>query len=687
MATFFGVLALLLAVNALLLLFSVNGGSVAKRPNTLRQDQHVYNPRRMKNTLRLPFLMTICLFLFFGASFAQQGKLDRAGKKYGQLAFIDASKIYLNVAESGHKSVDLFKKLGNTFYFNANYEDASKWYGELFALTEQIDPVYYIRYSQSLKAIGNEEESSKWFDKYLQRVGVADKRYKNTTDYLEIIEENSNRYRMEHLSLNTEGMDFGATVHDGHLIFSSTRDSGAVFKRRSAWDGLSFLDLFESELKEDGTFGKPKKLKGDINTRGHESTAIYTKDGKTMYFTRSNNTPRIKLTKTDAQQLKIYRAHLVAGKWTDVEDLSINGDTYSTAHPALGPAENKLYFVSDMPTSIGQTDIYVVRINADGSLGKPVNLGERINTKGRESFPFVTDDNELYFSSDGHFGLGGYDVFYTQLGNSSFGTLINVGKPINSSFDDVAFVMGNDKKGFVSSNRPGGNGFDDIYGFIETKDIKEILKSRIHGIVVDKQTKAPLRNARIEILDEDNKRVVELRTDSKGYYEEKVDISKNYNIRASLQHYDGDHAYSHKGTEDREHNFELSRNAIGVGEGDDLAKILNIIIYFDLDRSHIRPDAAVELEKIVAAMKQHPNLKINIGSHTDSRASDSYNRALSERRARATVDYLVKKGIQRTRLSGRGYGESKLLNNCANGVPCSEREHQLNRRSEFIIMQ
>lgn len=639
----------------------------------------------MKNIVRISILLTLTLLWTVQKGIGQEKKLHKANEKYKQLAFAKASKMYKDVAESGYRSLDLLKKLGNTYYFNANYKDAAKWYGELFHLTDTIDPIYYIRYSQSLKTLGNERLSSEWFDKYLETTRISEKTFKSAHDYMQIIEENSNRYQMESLSINTEGIDLGAAFSDRSVVFASTRDTGTVFKRKSAWDDLPFLDLYEAHQNLDGSLTSPVRLRGKINTKGHESTPIFTRDGNTMYFTRSNNTPYIKKTKDQIQHLKIYRAHLIDGKWDNIEDLSINGDNYSTAHPALNSSEDKLYFASDMPGSLGQTDIYVTTINADKSIGKPINLGKKINTEGRESFPFITEDNELYFSSDGHFGLGGYDVFFTRLGRTGFGSLLNIGKPINSPFDDFAFSI-KDRKGFVSSNRPGGAGKDDVYGFIELKDIKELLVSKIHGTVIDKENRMPLVNSVITIFDKYNNETVELRTDAKGYYELEADINMEYHIKVTKGGYKGEHVFSKKDRKNREHNFELSKDSFNVKRGDDIAKILNTRIYFDLDESTITMDAARELEKIVMVMKEYPELKIIVRSHTDSRARDGYNLVLSERRAHATVKYLVQQGIDSSRLSGKGYGEKELVNQCSNGVRCSETQHQMNRRSEFIMV-
>lgn len=632
------------------------------------------------------FLLFIIIPLVTISGYAQERKLDKANQQYNQLAFIDATEVYLDVANSGYKSEELFEKLGNSYYFNANYEGAAKWYRKLFAFLPSVEePTYYLRYSQSLKAIGKDKESQEWFDKYAKKAGLSNKKYKNAEDYLALIEENSGRFEIKSLSINTPGIDFGTAFWEDKIVFASTKDTATLYKRRSAWDGLSFLDLYQAKRNPDGSLTDPTKLKGDVNTKLHESTPVFTKDGKTMYFTRNNMTPKTKRTKDQTQHLKIYRAHLINDKWTNIEDLAINGDNFSTAHPALSTDEQLLYFASDRPESMGQTDLFMATINSNGAMGQVTNLGEKINTKGRESFPYITKDNALYFSSDGHYGLGGYDVFYAEINkDKTFGSLLNVGKPINSPYDDIAFVI-KDNNGYISSNRLGGQGYDDIYSFIETKDIKELLKSRLFGVVTDKNTKEPIANATITVFNDNNLELFQLQTDSLGYYQADVDYYQAYFIKATKIEYTSDDAYSKKGVKEREHNFELEKTVKKVKEGDDLAKLLNIIIHFDLDKSFIRPDARVELEKLVVFMKLYPNLKVDVRSHTDSQASYTYNIALSNRRAKSTLEYLIKRGVSRENLTAKGYGETQLVNDCTNGVKCTDAKHEENRRSEFIV--
>lgn len=638
---------------------------------------------------------------FIFMTFGQDRKIRKANEKYNNYGYIDAAEIYEDVLSSGYVSAEILQKLGNTYYFNANYEKAEEYYEQLFSLEkgENLSPEYYLRYSQSLRALGNQSDAEKWFDMYADKVDLSGS-LASAIDYMELIEKNSGRYQIKNLDINTEGIDFGGSTHNGRLVYASTRDTGVFMKRRSAWDGLSFLDLYGIQIEEtdltqlDQISGDSDKISGSVNTKFHESSACFTKDGKTMYFTRNNVSPE-ELSKKEAQKLKIYRATLKEGEWTDIEDLSINSDYYSNAHPTLSVDERKLYFASDRSSTRGQTDIYVVSIDEEGVLGTPKNMGDKINTAGKETFPFVSNNNELYFSSDGHFGLGGLDVFYIQLDNpdseDGLGNLLNIGKPINSSADDFAFTIDVDtKKGFFSSNRETNEskGYDDIYSFLEEEKIKDLLETIIYGKVIDKETQEPIALAKIEILNAKNEVLKEVKTDSLGEYKVNVDRYKNYLVRASEKKYDTDEKPVETKEEKTEVNFELQRNQITLEPGKDLAKVLNIpIIYFDFDKSNIREDAAIELQKVIAAMKKYPNLKIDIRSHTDSRGSDTYNKALSERRAKSTRAYIISKGISADRLTAKGYGESRLVNNCSNGVPCSKEKHQANRRSEFVIVE
>lgn len=632
-----------------------------------------------------------CLFLigFFSIAQAQESRLNKASKTYTNYNYVEAREVYLKVAEKGYQSEELYTKLGNIAYFNAQFDEAAKWYQHVFDLTaEPENPIVLLRYSQSLKALNQEEKANHYYDLFIETTGI-DLAKTTEVDYMQLIEMNSGRYDLQVLDgiYDEKKISYGHTVIDGKLVYASTKkDHPSFFNRRSGWDGLTFQDLYEVQLDEDQTqtTGKPQKI-DDLRNKFHSASAVFTKDGNTVYFTGSNLTPEIK---RNDENLKIYRAEKSNGKWQEPEELNFNSDLYSSAHPTLSADETKLYFASDRPGGFGQSDLYVATINSDGSIGEPINLGPKINTPGKETFPFVSAKDELYFSSDGHYGLGGMDVFYIKIEEDGFGNLHNVGAPVNTYADDFAFGINSDtKRGFVSSNRTETEGnfvYDNIYSFIENEPITEAI---IHGCVTDKDTGEPIAGATVTLFDPNDEVYKEITTGEEGCYSTHVNRLHIYRIRAEHDDYDSDEKLSEKNRDEQEINFELQKTLIPLDPGTDLAKVLNIpIIHFDFDKHNIRPDAEVELAKLLVVLEEHPDLKINIRSHTDSRGSDVYNQALSERRAKSTYDYLTRKGINHKRMTYEGLGEWELVNGCSDDVHCTEEEHQENRRSEFIVI-
>jgi outer membrane protein OmpA-like peptidoglycan-associated protein/tetratricopeptide (TPR) repeat protein len=634
---------------------------------------------------------TIFLVLVALKGNAQKAGQNKAEKEYNQYAYIDAIATYERIAEKGYKDEKMFQRLGNAYYFNGELTNAVKWYDALFALNAEQEPEYYYRYAQTLKASGDYTKADKTLEAFNKKIST-DKRgvlFENNKNYLEQIKANSGRYEIANAGINSTQTDYGSAYYNNKIVFASARDTGGIAKKTFKWTNKSFTNLYSAELKTDGTLGKPERFEKKINSKFNESTPAFTKDGKTMYFTRNNyldgkrgkDNQKITL-------LKLYKADFSNGKWINIAELPFNSDQYSTAHPALSTDEKKLYFASDMPGTLGQSDLYSVSINSDGSFGKPENLGAAINTEGRETFPFISADNELYFASDGRPGLGGLDVFVTTISNDgTFEEVQNIGAPINSNQDDFAFIINNENRnGFFSSNREGGIGNDDIYKLTETR--KLLCEQKLTGIVVDQETNKVLDSAKVTLLDEQFKILDEVVTGVDGSYIFKVKCYTTYHVRAAKQDYETKEisVTTKDQTGETSITIALEKRIKTVGVGTDLAKTLNIpIIYFDLDKSFIRKDSAFELEKILAVMKQYPKMKIDIRSHTDSRQTAAYNIALSDRRAKSTAQWLIKNGIAPNRLTAKGYGESQLTNNCSDGVACTEAEHQLNRRSEFII--
>ncbi len=643
----------------------------------------------MKKSILL--LISITSFSFSG--YAQQTKVNSGDKKYDNYAYIDAIKTFEKVANKGYKSEDMFKKLGNAYYFNSEFESAAKWYKELFAMNTSVEPEYYYRYAQCLKSTGQIAEANKYLDEFnaKSKNDSRGKIYKENLNYLDQIKANSGRYKIEDAGVNSKYSDYGSFVYNNKLYFASARDTGNFVKRKHTWTGEYFTNIYDADLDPStGGASKVNKFKSAINTKFHEASPVFTKDGKTVYFTR-NNYINGKKGKDDNKTtlIKLYKAELGKdNKWTNIAELPFNSDNYSTAHPALSPDEKTLYFASDMPGSIGQSDLYKVSINPNGGYGTPENLGNAINTEGKETFPYVTSENEIYFASDGYPGLGGLDVFVASIDNTGkISNVQNVGSDVNSPKDDFAYIINPEtRRGFFSSNKDGGQGSDDIYKFLETKRLKCIQE--LEGIITDAETGAVLSGTKVSLFGSDMSLKNSTISDASGKYTFSVECGKMYFVRAEKPEYTTKEVNVTIGTESGKTTLpiQLEKSTCKVTVGDDLGKCFGIkMIYFDLDKSDIRREAALDLEKILAVMNDYPNMKIDVRSHTDSRASHQYNDALSDRRAKSTIQWLVKNGIAPNRLTGKGYGENQLVNKCADGVKCTEEEHQANRRSEFII--
>ena len=635
-------------------------------------------------------LLSITFITILGTALGQERLLEKADEKYDEYSFRPAIDIYKKVREKGFSSPDLLKRLGNSYYFNANYEEASEIYKELIEKYDSVvTPDYVFRYAQSLKTLGEYDGADAMMAKFSQMAKESGIDSSFDEDYMSKIEKNSGRYDITPFKYNSKYSDFAPSFYKEGLIFSSDRDTGNLARYRHTWNARDFLDIYEvNEANEDDEV--VKKVPGDINTRLHESTSIITKDGNTMYFTRNNFIDGKKYKDEKGTiRLKIYKATLVDGEWTEIEELPFNSDSYSVAHPVLCPDEKVLYFVSDMPGSLGESDIFKVQIVGDGTFGPPVNLGKTINTEARETFPFITQSDVLYFSSDGHPGLGGLDVFATKIAFDEYDqTIVNVGKPINGQYDDFSFIINEETTtGYFASNRIDGMGDDDIYSFSETEPISLDCLQDVTGTVRDRISNEVLAGATVKIIDEENNEVSSTITNAKGEYTLSLDCNQGNFVRALMEGYVPSEEYLVKSYgKPRIIDFYLERDLVTGGFGDDLAKLLQLsTIYFDLNKFDIRPDAEIEIQKVIAAMEKYPSLKIKVNAHTDSRGNDVYNLWLSQKRAQSTVAYMISKGISADRLDGEGFGEERLMNECENGVRCSNEKHQLNRRSEFII--
>lgn len=644
--------------------------------------------------MRKQIIYTLLTFVAVGSQVvAQKSKIDLAQKKYDQLAYSEAIKTYEALAKDGYKSKELLENLANAYYYKADFAPAKRWYDSLFLFTQELSANTYSKYVSTLKT---QQEYTK-ADQIMLQMGnkypndSRVKLYASNKEYLKNTKKAPSTTKVNNAGINTPNYDFSpAFLGDSTIVFSSTRATQKALVSRHSWTGESYTNLYQSkELSKKGSIEKdsvslPKGLNAQINKYYNESSAVFTKDGKTMYFTRNNQLKSRAVTDTlNTVLLKIYKATFDGKKWTNVKELPFNNDNYSCAHPALSPDEKELYFSSNQPGSRGMSDIYKVAILENDTYGTPENLGENINTEGRETFPFVTNDNVLIFASDARAGLGGLDLYFVHL-DSQYKEIKTFGAPINSPQDDFGLIYKDAlQNGFFTSNRPEDNlGKDDIYHF-EALEIPKILK--IKASVVQELTNLTVE-AQVVLMDENKVQIRQL-TSKEGKFEfSDLEQGKKYFvsiIHPNFENYEEPIVF--KGKESNL-EFKLKKKELELSEVD-LAKILGIrIIYFDLDKHYIRKDAALELQKIADIMKEYPQMKIDVRSHTDSRNATDYNQKLSQRRANATRAWLIKQGIAPERLIATGYGESKLVNECADGIKCTDEQHQENRRSEFIII-
>jgi tetratricopeptide (TPR) repeat protein len=589
--------------------------------------------------MRIKNLTYAVLFLcFFCKISAQTSKTTYADKKYEEYAYADAIKGYEEMIEKGTIDEKVLRRLGNSYYFIGELRDALKWYDQLFRINDVQESEYLYRYAQCFKSVGNYRKADEVLAKFNEK-SASEKRadlIRNEKNYLEDIKSNSGRYEIADAGMNSSYSDYGSAVYDNKIIFTSARDTGGVAKNSFKWTNKSFSRLYVAELMPDGNVSEPKVFRKDGNVKYNESTPIFTKDGRTMYFTR-NNFVNGKRGKNEKQVtlLKLFSADLVNGNWENVKELPFNSDQYSTAHPALSVDEKTLYFASDMPGTLGQSDLYKVSINGNGTYGNPENLGPSINTEARETFPFISEENELYFASDGRPGLGGLDIFVSKIkDDGTFDEVQNIGEPINGRQDDFAFVINSkNRNGFFSSNRVSGHGLDDVYRFTETR--KLVCEQDLLGTVTDFESQILLPNATLTLIDENFNAVTTITSDEKGnYIFPKIKCGKKYSIRASKSDYglkeipviikkvNGsttlqislDKVFTPVMIAKKIEVKKVSVSPVKIGAirvGTDLAKLLHIPMnFFDLGKATIKKTSEPQLQKIVDMLNQYPNIKL-----------------------------------------------------------------------------
>lgn len=630
----------------------------------------------MKKTLLIILMLPLSVQL----SVAQN--LKRANHLFEKRAYLNAAELYLNEEP---KTQEILEKLGDCYYFNTKMKEAELYYKILLKTYEaNVDPTYLFRYSQALKGTKNFTEADNWLQKYLRKKQMTPAEKQETLPFFETLNiGNRKPYIVHKVSVNSVFSDFGAAYFGDKVIFASTRTNGKLYD----WNNQPYLDLFQADLDENKDLTNVVPFSANINTEMHESNAVFTKDGKTMYFTRNNSDSGKKnRDKNKISHLKIYKAQYVNNEWANIAELPFNSNEYSVEHPALSPDEKELYFASDMPGTIGSFDLFVSDINADGTYGIPKNLGPKINTEQREQFPFVSSANILYFASDGHFGMGGLDIFKSEIADGSFSKPTNLSDIINSNLDDFAFVIDEENEiGYFSSNREGGMGDDDIYRFSQKKIYE------VHGLVQNKRTLELLPGTLVSLFNKNNELINKINVAEDAAYSFEIESNKTYKLVGIRKLYvPAEIEFSTGSKGDIDKNIQMLMELYTDVEKEivvenNKTQIKINPIFFDFDKWDIRKDAALELDNVVNIMKKYPDMAIEIGAHTDARGSDNYNINLSHKRAKSVLDYLTSQGILENKLKSVGYGESQPLNNCVQPNMCSEADYSINRRCEFVL--
>ena len=644
----------------------------------------------MKNILTL-FTLT---FLSIMTVYGQNNSTKKADKHFSRLEFVKATQEYLKLINKGDSGDYVISQLAESYYNIFNSVEAEKWYSKLVGSSSDPEVIY--KYAQMLKANGKYKLSNEWMRKFtdLRPYDNRSTSFLKDPNYLSKIINKGKRFNVQNLDINSEYSDFGGVLFKDQIYVTSARNDK---RKKYGWNDEPFLDIYKFNVDE-GSYINEEILDNVINTKYHEGIVAFSPDGTTMYFTRESffdkSFYKDSLTNNQIGVIHLYKATRCTKKhitwkdngkcqfshsWSNVTRLEINSANYSIKNPTVSCDGELIYFSSDMPGGYGNFDIYKGELDSLGNVNNIKNLGQKINTEGQEMFPYVCCDKILYFSSDAHLGLGGLDVFYTKPIDGKWTNPRNVGIPVNSNADDFAFILTEEcEDGFVSSNRSGGKGSDDIYAVKKLLPLCDILFT---ANIIDSKTKESISSATTSISDNtgiiDNTKI----TSEKGLAEFMLECEDEIQLMVSKTGYESK-MLDLKFSDIDPPVLDVYLNPIEEIIVEE--KIILNPIYFDFDKSNITNKAAFELDKLVAIMEKYPDMVIRAESHTDARGPASYNRGLSDRRAKSTAQYVISKGISEERISGVGKGEDEPKVDCSQG--CSKEEHAQNRRSEFIIV-
>jgi len=623
----------------------------------------------------------------------QKSKKELKGDKYFFVYSFDKAIDSYNHAKP--LTINGQRRLAESYHHMDQNIQSDSVYSKLISAPEGILPEDYYNYAMVLKTNGKYDESNKWMDKFceLKPDDLRAKDYAaNKTEFANLSKDDG-KYKINHLSVNTDAEDFGTSYYKNEIVFASSGTTPKWYRRKDNWTGKPFLDMYVSQV-QDGQLKTAEIFDKSLDGKLHDGPASFNKAGTYMAFSRNHYDLK---RRERVVRIEICFSNYKDGKWSKPEPFVLNNKEYSVGQPCLTADGKTMYFTSDMPGGYGGADIYRIKKDEKGTWGKAENLGDKVNTEADELFPFYEENNNvLFFSSNGRFGLGGLDVFICEIKGSGYGRIYNAGFPLNTPYDDFAVIVdSNMTKGYFSSNRTGGNGGDDIYA---VDLLKLSTAKKIEGIAKNKDS-IPVPETFITLLDDKGKTIDTLTTKDDGAYMFSVDPNKNFKLTGKKQNYIEGNAVAN--TFGKEfivksdvillQKEEIVAQKIKVGA--DLAKILDLnteTAYFDYGKYNIRPDAETELAKIVKIMNEYPDMIVQLSSYTDCRATKEYNQVLSDKRAKASADYIKKRITKPERIYGKGYGETNQVNGCdcegAVVSNCSEGEYQKDRRTEFIIM-
>jgi len=625
------------------------------------------------------------------STFAQ--KMSRKEIKGNKHYFVNSfDKAIEDYNRADQLTMDGQRRLAESYHnLELNVESEQAYY-DLVRTQTGVTPEDYYNYVNLLRCNGKYSESIVWMDKFaaLQPNDLRSIDYMANVESLPVLLKDNGKYIINKLNVSSYADDFGACFYKEQIVFSSSR-SKKVSSKKSNWTGKPFCDMYVANIN-DNQLETPEVFASNLNGKMHDGPASFSNDDTFMAFTKNKFHDE---SSDDVVEIQIYFSKYLNDEWATAEPFVYNNPAYSVGHPCLSSDGNTMYFTSDMPGGYGGADIYKTTRTSNSEWSKPVNMGNKINTEKDEMFPFYQEKNkQLFFTSNGRFGLGGLDIFICEFNSSEVKNVYNAGAPLNTQYDDFAAIVNEDMtKGYFASNKRGGS--DDLYYF---DILDQIIEKTITGIAMDKNKK-PITGTFVVLQDDYSNLLDTFTTKKDGAYSFEVETDKKFKLFGNKVNYIEGQASANTFGD----NIVIKADVVllekevvvvvpPVVENNDLTQTLKLNnIYFDYNKSNIRDDAKTELDKIVITMNDNPNMIVKVSAYTDSRANESFNQILSNARAKSTVKYIQDRITDPDRISGKGYGESNLVNNCKEEGDiksnCTEAQHQKNRRTEFIIVK